>query len=657
MKTKSDIRKGYFNLVFFPLLVLAGVFSAMSTTLRNNDDKISSFKIMCEKEMADLDNKSIEIKEIPLDTTFDCLIEVKSQKDFDDLPFNVSKYMPRCNNIRVLIEEGRYYSNTDHIFLYRQKFPKCRLSIVGNGYVVIMATSRNLIKDNIGKGEYTISDNYLDAEVNPENVFTDGEYVIFLSVKNSDKDGGVSFTDELFEKINPLEKQDLRYRLKSDILPNMANEDCKNLWLWATHSWISSYEKIDSIANGYIYLTANREIELYQCPLNTDYKSWRIMPRIKVVNYEKSNSGVYIANNGVIYLPSRYKSIFKCDKGSIIRLEDSEIKSLEVSGIKFVGGNAPLIDVNAVNEYVFIHNCEFTAQQKSAIRLKTNNGFIENNVFKNSCGNIIEIPNEGYRCHFICDNVFTNCGQRLLNHGCLKVVADSVLISNNIFRNNYITSMTIGVWHGQEPKGKITTLVENNLIYNDESFLKEYKSNSLLDVSLLYVCTKNDEVIIRRNRIHGLRTLASGNGIYIDDGAYNVSVYDNIVTGIDGKLYNINCRANISMQAKENAPRYSTNNFLANNIVDGPIRYEIREDENSKDYPKSSYGGNIFISLGYMNFKNKFENVDFSTDKKYQVDDINLIIKASTQNYDLITNVERKRYNNFITKWINLSKK
>ncbi len=58
-----------------------------------------------------------------------------------------------------------------------------------------------------------------------------------------------------------------------------------------------------------------------------------------------------------------------------------------------------------------------------------------------------------------------------------------------------------------------------------------------------------------------------------------------------------------------------------------------------------------------MNFKNKFENVDFSTDKKYQVDDINLIIKASTQNYDMITNVERKRYNNFITKWINLSKK
>ena len=146
---------------------------------------------------------------------------------------------------------------------------------------------------------------------------------------------------------------------------------------------------------------------------------------------------------------------------------------------------------------------------------------------------------------------------------------------------------------------------------------------------MLYVYTKNDNIIIRRNRLHGFRTLASGNGIYIDDGAYNVNVYDNIVTDIDGKLYNINCRSRISEQAKENAPAYSTNNFIANNIIDGPIRFEAREDKAAENYPESAYGGSIFLTRDNKSFKNRYVNVDTSNDEILQADNIYINITVS----------------------------
>lgn len=620
------------------------LFESQRNTLSDTDG-------FMEEEIERLDRCTLPVREIIPDSVYDCKLKVTNRENFEKLPKLLAEKLPVSKNILIEIESGRYFSNTDHILLKNMCFPDSRLTIVGNGDVTVMATSGNLRDtEECSDGKRTVD----LVNVDPEDVYTDGDGLIFLSGKDSDENEGVSFVENLFEKINPKDKQDLRYRLKSSLLPDMSAEECRNLWLWATHSWISSYEKIDSVTDGYIYLTANREVELYQCPLNTDYKSWKVMPRIKVINYRPSNEGVYVDSDGRISLPDGYEAIYKCDKGAFIRLENSNIKSLEVSGIKFVGGNAPIIDVNVVTDYAYIHDCEFTAQQSSAIRLRTDNGVVYNNEFRNSVANVIHIPDGGYRNHVIYNNRFTNCGMRLLNQPCVRVAADSVLVAQNTFLNNYISTVGVGVWHGYEPKGRIYTIVENNTILSDESFLKDYESNSLLDVSQLYVFTKNDEAIIRRNRIHGLRTLASGNGIYIDDGAYNVSVYDNIVTGIDGKLYNINCRKNISDKAKANAPAYSTNNFIANNIVDGPIRFEIRDDSSAIKYQESLYGGTFFLTKEGKSFNNKLENVNTTNDEILSVEYIDLIVGVTPETYDLIIRNSTTENIDFLKKWIRI---
>ncbi|MDE6696003.1 MAG: right-handed parallel beta-helix repeat-containing protein, partial [Muribaculaceae bacterium] len=607
------------------------------------------------EDLRHLDNQLIIDRAIEPDMAYACCVTVENHRYFYYIQNFLNKGVPLFKNILIEIENGIYFSKTDHIFFENVRYPECRISIVGKDDVTIMATSQNLRNGDKIVNDKKVIVNCCRTVVNPEDTYTDGENLIFLSVKDSDYNDGVSFTEGLFEKINPEDKQDLRYRLKSRLLPDMSATECRNLWLWATHSWISSYEKIDSVKDRYIYLTANRETELYQCPLNTDYKSWKVMPRIKVVNYEPSDKDIYVDSDGQMTLPDGYEAIFKSDKGSFIRLDNSEIKSLEVSGIRFVGGNAAIIDVKGVSDYTLIHDCEFTAQQGPAIRFRTDNGIIKNNRFRNSVGNVIQIPNGGYQNHVISNNRFYNCGKRLLNHGCIKVAADSVLISQNTFHNNYISAVSIGVWHGTEQKGTIFTIAEDNVIYNDESILSDYLNNSLLDVSLFYVFTKNDNAIIRRNRIHGLRTLASGNGIYIDDGAYNVSVYDNIVTGIDGKLYNINCRSKISDNAKINAPAFSTGNMIAHNIVDGSIRYEIRMDAESEKYPLSKYGGTIFLSQNGMHFNNKLENIDTSLDKNYKIDETGIHIKITSIDYDSIISDKRKPFNDFFKKWVGIS--
>lgn len=642
--------------IYISILVISFIITGALALFGNNINEGSKgYKdeiVQIENRLRSLDEEYVNVPKMEFDSIYDLRVTVRNQDDFDNLTGLIAQWIQVYKNILIEIEEGTYFSNTNHIHIANQTYPDCSLSLIGKGNVTIMATSENLMAEATEYDGYTVTDKFIGISVNPNDIFTDGEKLIQLSVMHDSIDSGVMFVDQLFEKVNPKDKNDFQYKLRSDILPDMSPDECKNLWLWATHSWISSYEKIDSVAAGYIYLTANQEIELYQCPLNTDYISWKIRPRIKIVNQGPSNEGVYIDRDGFTYLPNNYNAIFKCDRGSFINVNNSELKSIEVADIKFVGGNAPLIDVNSVISYVYIHDCNFTSQQDLSIRMGTDNGIVRHNIFRNSMGTVIDIPNKGYINHIISDNLFTNCGNRLLNQGCIKVAADSVLISGNVFHNNPIAALNVGVWHGAEPQGRIFSIVEDNLIYNDEEFRKHYLGNSLLDVSMLYVYTKNDNVIIRRNRLHGFRTLASGNGIYIDDGAYNVSVYDNIVTAIEGKLYNINCRANITEKTKENAPAYSTNNFITNNIVDGSIRFEIRKDAKADDYPKSMYGGTIFLLDGVDNIRNKLENINPFMDEKYKIYNIDLYLNMRPQDYDSIIINQRNIFIDYFNKWV-----
>lgn len=643
------------EILLFSVVAVAGVLTIYGSNFKTIDTEIENHGLQSEERLNHLDKEIITKRHLDPVTTYSITLFVKNQIDFDNLSLAIPLNAKTHKNILIEIEEGTYFSNTDHILIRDQILPECHLSIIGKGDVTVMATSDNLREEATQFEGYSVTDKYISSPVNPNYMYTDGEKLIHLSVTNDSITSGVKFIDKLFEKINPSDNKDLRYKLKCDILPNMSAEECRNLWLWATHSWISSYEKIDSVADGYIYLTANREIELYQCPLNTDYRSWKVMPRIKIVNQSPSETGVYVDKSGLLYLPPESKALYKCDKGSFLNIKNSELKSVEIAGIKFVGGNAPLIDINGITDYAYIHDCDFNCQQDLSIRLSTDNGIIKNNTFRNSMKTVIEIPNNGYRNQEISNNRFTNCGNRLLNQGCIKAAAENVLISDNVFHNNLISALNVGVWHGSKPKGKISAIVEDNLIYNDKVFLKDYIANSLLDVSMLYVYTKNDNVIIRRNRLHGFRTLASGNGIYIDDGAYNVNVYDNIVTAIDGKLYNINCRAKISEQAKENAPAYSTNNFIANNIIDGPIRFEAREDKATENYPESVYGGSLFLTKDHNIFKNRYVNVDASNDEIFQADNIDLTITVSQDVYDKLLKTDRPAFRDFIKKWVKVS--
>ena len=639
------------------LIAVAGVLSIYGMNFKNSHDNAVNNKLKSYKWLDHLDKEIITKRYLAPDISYDVKICIKNQMDFYNLSSIIPQKVQTHKNILVEIEEGIYFSNTDHILIGGKILPECSLSIIGKGDVTIMATSEDLQEGATQFEGYSVTDKYASTPVNPNDVYTDGKNLILLSVMNDSLNSGVKFIDKLFEKINPSDKMDLRYKLKCNIQPDMSAEQCRNLWLWTTHSWISSYEKIDSVADGYIYLTANREIELYQCPLNTDWKSWRIMPRIKVVNQSPSATGVYIDKNGLLYLPSEYGTIYKCDKGSFLSIKNSTLKSVEIAGIKFAGGNAPLININRVTDYVYIHDCDFNCQQDLSIRLSTDNGIIKNNTFRNSMKTVIEIPNNGYRNQEISNNRFTNCGNRLLNQGCIKAAAENVLISDNVFHNNLIAAVNVGAWHGSKPKGKISAIVEDNLIYNDEVFLKDYIANSLLDVSMLYVYTKNDNVIIRRNRLHGFRTLASGNGIYIDDGAYNINIYDNIITATDGNLYNINCRAKISDQAKKNAPAYSTGNFIANNIIDGPIRFEIRDDKAAEKYAESVYGGSIFLTTDNRNIKNRFVNVNDTYDEILNAYNIDLTITVSQDIYDKLQNTDRHAYSGFIEKWVMISAK
>lgn len=125
-----------------------------------------------------------------------------------------------------------------------------------------------------------------------------------------------------------------------------------------------------------------------------------------------------------------------------------------------------------------------------------------------------------------------------------------------------------------------------------------------MDSGAIYTWTKNDNVIIRNNYIHDYAGAADNRGIFCDDGASNLKIYDNIILNIPN-CYCIDSR----MVKDQNANIHNnSNNFMANNMVDGGVRFMGYGDENRNCVK----GANIILGIrAETDFQNVFEGLDW----------------------------------------------
>ena len=97
----------------------------------------------------------------------------------------------------------------------------------------------------------------------------------------------------------------------------------------------------------------------------------------------------------------------------------------------------------------------------------------------------------------------------------------------------------------------------------------------LSDSGAIYVGTNNNHCTIRFNTINNFGGHGSNRGIFCDDGAYNLSIYGNIVNKT-ANSYDIDSRncATITYRQTPKGYKFNTNNFISYNICEKSIRVE-----------------------------------------------------------------------------------
>ncbi len=285
--------------------------------------------------------------------------------------------------------------------------------------------------------------------------------------------------------------------------------------------------------------------------VNLDYLYLGVFPRFRLFDERLS-----ISSNASCFL----------------HLDNVDGISLVMNGLSFCGNadGSALILVNDVKaRYIQINNCLFNMiHGHVGFFSNVSNVLFDNNRVNNTSGNEIKFVNNCENVQVI-NNDFENCGKSIGQTFCVTCWESTYYVANNRFLDFGYSAIGVGIWHGFEKKWLSRGIIEYNEMSYSPAYFSDYYQHTLMDGGAIYVWTQNDGVIIRHNYIHDIVGMGDNRGIFCDDGANNIKIYNNIV------LNTPNCFSIDSRFVKDPENKFNCNfgNFMAHNIVDNSVRF------------------------------------------------------------------------------------
>ena len=492
------------------------------------------------------------------------VIKVKSQKDFDELREKLTSTIKTGEkNISITLSPGNYAFNENHITLKGINAPKTKIHIHGKGAILIPQGHE-----------------YHDGE----------DYQGGFSVNNSWMSGArdvetwssVRYADSLIEILDVEEK---RCRLKAKEVLS-TNTDYSNAYILIPHWYQSSVYKIDKIDGKYIYFTANnlKESSYGGYNVNDDYNYGGKAIRYKLCNVE-TGEDVFRIIGGKVHLPSGVTSVWEGKTHNFITIQNCKFSSVELKGIQFIGNafvntNSAIYIKNSTCKEIKIHNCGFYGMRGSVVSvLASPNVTINHNYFEDGYYYGIWSNNESVNT-VVEKNSFKSMGKRMNNTFCVECQGTNYHVSDNDFLNFGYGGIRTGVWYKNKMKQPCKGVIENNNLRYSQDYIDHIDNYGIMDGGAVYLTTKNAGSIVRYNHIHDFSGMKDNRGIFCDDGAYNIEIYGNVITGIDNS-WCIDSRrvakAELANTPESKIERTNVNISIHDNIVDGGIRFEANE--------------------------------------------------------------------------------
>ena len=337
------------------------------------------------------------------------------------------------------------------------------------------------------------------------------------------------------------------------LCPQIRASKAENAYILLTESYQSHYYEVVKIEDGSVSIKADDPDVL-----NLDMSYAGKGARFKICNSSSSR----------LPIPDGSGKVHICAAGRFLASYGAALKSLSFKGFHFYGNSSE-------NGYLF----DFTD--------------VNNIVEHCYAGGVTSLnPSKNTR---VTGNRFEECGLALNMTSCVDCSGENYYVGDNTFINFGSRAITLGVYFTRVQTAPSSGIVERNLIKYEGEWLEHPEFYTIMDTGAIYLCTLNDNAIVRFNRICRFTGQRSNRGIFCDDGASGFSIYGNVITGISNS-YCIDSRRVASVESRIKSGKSNVNNDIRDNVLDGPIRFEGRSGGNcrkSADYLLSNNPGGI----------------------------------------------------------------
>ena len=428
------------------------------------------------------------------------VIQVLTQQDLEDLTSAIKNAIKKGQHcIEIAIAPGVYYYDKVPVSLYKTDAKDVSISIKGNN-TVLVAGGKDYSKGCMVSSP-TRNNIYLDSNRN----------LIDLYGEVFDANGPVEILD----------KDDKKCRMAIDQHCSFSPEIRIQVSEW----YKSPIYRVTDVRGGYVYFDAHdlkydKQKDCYNVQYDNSIAS--INPRYRFIEVGKVNA-----------FPDR---LHECSVSQFLKLRNVKLRSFSVSGIEFHGcakGEEAFFSFQNVEaDKISIANCQFEYMRPRIISLKkTGNLVFRDNVVSNCYGGALYSDVDCPKT-IVKGNRFYRAEKGWTNSSCVVCYGEDFLIADNVFEDVSYSSIRTGYHHSLGTEMISKGVIEDNEIFFGEEYYSNPEKHSLIDGGAIYIGTLCKQVIVRYNYIHNYRGVKSNRAIYCDDGAMNVKIYGNVISGV-----------------------------------------------------------------------------------------------------------------------------
>ena len=364
-----------------------------------------------------------------------------------------------------------------------------------------------------------------------------------------------------FVRVVDREKKICRIRINRAI----PKEQIKDGYIYLTQWFRGGTYKITDVKGKYLYFFAHDLKPVrFLYSVNTDWTFSLQFPRFKLINCE-----------------SRTPSNLRAIATTFLSVKNTTLNSLVVSGLSFSGNKyVPDSKEGLISFYhsdlkTTIERCTFSGIRSICIAVKqTNDVLVTHSIFTDCFRSCMKVWEGCARNNFMHNRIDRAglCGDNvsaIINYG------EDFLIDNNVISDFGYGAIAVGLHFTVDKTTTVSGVISNNEIFQTPAYFKKAPETLLMDSGAINISTQNDRIVISDNYVHDINGPTYNRGIFADDGASNITITRNHISGIRNfYALDIDPRSAWKMMHRKNRKVNTAHEGLVieDNVVEGKYR-------------------------------------------------------------------------------------